>query len=137
MNTTTTDIDTLRALSPGLAGYSDEAIHEVLERIKAARRAEHRAKQQMGIKRKLASGEGYGAAPVGYINRRVGDRAWIEPDPVTFPLIQEARQLHATGRYSLRQLCAVMAEKGLRSRNGKVVGPSAMWWMLKSPPDIS
>jgi hypothetical protein len=85
MNTKIPDLDALRAIAPDLAGFSDEFIREALTRIEAARRADHRAKQQAGIKRKLASDEGYGAAPISYINRRKGDRAWIEPDPETYP----------------------------------------------------
>lgn len=131
----TTNVKRMDSLSftSELTGPDAERIVKAVARIRDAEKQEKKRLQAEGIRRKMESGEGYGAAPVGYINRRVGDRAWIEPDPVTYPLVQEAKVLHATGKYSLRKLCSIMAEKGLRSRNGKVMGPSAMQWMLRSP----
>lgn len=90
-----------------------------------------------GMRRKAEAGGVAGCAPVGYINRRLGDRAWVEIDPVQGPLVREAFELMATGEYSLRKLLAIMTKKGLRSRNGKPMGVSGLWSMLNNPFYIS
>lgn len=73
-------------------------------------------------------GEATGAPPVGYrIVRLYDGTKHVEEDPVMMPLVREARELHASGRYSVRELLKIMTEKGLRSRTGKVMGVGAFW----------
>jgi len=50
-------------------------------------------------------------------------------DPKTYALVQEARRLHKKGK-SIRTICRMMAEKGLRSQRGNVIGPSSMLKIL-------
>jgi hypothetical protein len=82
--------------------------------------------------RKKASGERMHLAPLGYRNTRLAGRAVMQPDLRTLPLVQEAKRLHAEGR-SIRSICSIMVKKGLRSQRGKVIGPSSMLRILRSP----
>lgn len=87
-----------------------------------------------GRRRKAEAGGVPGCAPVGYRNRRdENGNAYVEIDPVQGPLVREAFELMATGEYSLRKLLAVMTEIGLLSRNGRPMGVSGLWNVLKNP----
>jgi len=78
-------------------------------------------------------GEATGYPPVGYRIVRLPDgRKVVKEDPVMSPLVRETFDLYATGNYSLRELLAVMTAKGLRSRTGRRMGVSALWYVLKS-----
>ena len=50
-------------------------------------------------------------APVGYLNR--GRHKFKEIDPVAGPLVAQAFELYATGRYSIDALRVALADKGL------------------------
>jgi site-specific DNA recombinase len=52
------------------------------------------------------------------------------PDPVQAPLIQEAFECYATGRYTLRTLSAHMKERGLRNSAGNPLGITCLSKML-------
>jgi site-specific DNA recombinase len=81
-----------------------------------------------------ASGLFPGCAPTGYRNAIFGTgRKSILPDPILAPLVLEAFVLVDTGSYTIRELAAIMEAKGLRSRQGKVLGPSALWYLLRNP----
>ncbi len=49
-----------------------------------------------GMRSKAERGGLPGCAPVGYVNRRVGDRAWVEVDQVQGPLVREGRGMGST-----------------------------------------
>lgn len=82
---------------------------------------------------KALSGDMPGCAPVGYLNVRDGERRLIALDPVQAPLIREAFELAAEGSLSLRNILAVVTEKGLVSRNGRPMGVSGLWNVLTNP----
>ena len=82
---------------------------------------------------KVRHGDLPGCPPVGYRNARYVHEPPIITDPVLAPLVREAFELAATGRYSLRKLLKAMTAKGLVSRNGKPMGVSAIRNMLGNP----
>lgn len=81
---------------------------------------------------KARRGEPTGCAPTGYTNLRTPDESQIETDPKLGPLVREAFELAAQG-CSLRAILAELTPKGLVSRNGKPMGPSALRNILTNP----
>lgn len=73
-----------------------------------------------------------GYAPLGYRNVRRGKETLIERDPETFGLIWILFHLVERG-FSIRKAGAMVHAKGLRSRNGKPLGPSALYAILTNP----
>jgi DNA invertase Pin-like site-specific DNA recombinase len=63
-------------------------------------------------------------APLGYINQG-GGRVKL-PDPVSAPLIKQAFELYATGKYSLDSLTRKMNRLGLRGRKGQRLGKNCL-----------
>lgn len=88
------------------------------------------AKGKEVMKEKKAQGEIMHKAPLGYKNARdeLG-RSVLVPDPATYALVLEAKQLRAEGM-SIRKICDTMKKKGLRSQRGKLIGPSSMLKVL-------
>ena len=82
---------------------------------------------------KARRGELVFCPPVGYRIDADGPRARAVPDPLLAPLVSEAFELYATGKYSIRKLLKVMASRGLVSRSGKPMGASALHVMLTNP----
>ena len=77
-------------------------------------------------------------APVGYKNTDNTDpkadrlaRKVIMPDSMA-PLVTEAFRLFSTGDFNGYDLCDLMGEKGLRTRNGKRMLPSRFYELLKN-----
>lgn len=65
-------------------------------------------------------------APLGWLNvRDYQGRSIIVPDPERNELVHEAERLRVQG-ISIRKICALMEQKGLRSQRGKVIGPSSI-----------
>ena len=83
---------------------------------------------------KVRSGEFPGCPPVGYRNGASwkGEPA-IVVDEKLAPLVKEAFQMAQSNQYSLRAILKELTPKGLVSRNGKSLGPSALWSMLRNP----
>ena len=71
------------------------------------------------------------AAPVGYVN--CGGGRPKEPHPVMGPLVQQAFELYATGKYCLDTLAEEMFTRGLRSHGGSRVGRSSLSKLLNNP----
>ena len=86
-----------------------------------------------GMAHKAQQGDLPGCAPVGYLNKREGSRAYIVVDERMAPLVKESFALAAQGTLSLRKILAVMTEKGLRSRNGNPLGVAALCSILHNP----
>src|SRR4051812_3898794 len=86
-----------------------------------------------GMDRKVQAGGYPGKAPTGYRNLRVGGEPRIKVDPVIGPLVAEAFHLAAQRRSSVRQVLAELTPKGLVSRNGEPLGPSALVGILRNP----
>lgn len=57
--------------------------------------------------------------PVGYRINLGGPRTKAELDPVLAPLVKEAFERYASGKYATRKLVKVMTERRLTSRLGK------------------
>lgn len=88
------------------------------------------AKGKAAIAQKKAEGESMHQAPLGYINVREDGRMVLQPDPATWYLIEQARELRRQG-YTLREICWLMERKGLRSKRGKIISLSGMDKILK------
>ncbi len=87
------------------------------------------AKEEMARRGKLP-----GPAPLGYLNLRTGKtETSVVIDPKIAPLVREAFAKAAQGGCSLRQLLAELNRKGLRSRNGKPLQVSGLWYLLTNP----
>ncbi len=71
--------------------------------------------------------------PTGY-KRAVddSDRASIAPDPRMGPLVREAFELYATGRYKKTQVLRRVSRKGLRTADGARVTPQTFQRMLRN-----
>ena len=71
-----------------------------------------------------------GMPPIGYINT---EKAGVKKvDPVRGPLIREAFQLYATGKYSLKTLAEIMYQKGLRNLSDKKIEGSKFGYILNN-----
>jgi site-specific DNA recombinase len=70
-------------------------------------------------------------APLGYLDRGRGKAKEI--DPLHGPLIRWAFEAYATGAFTLDSLSLALAEKGLRSRNGKELSANIVWKTLRNP----
>jgi site-specific DNA recombinase len=110
---------------------------DLLDTNRAATADQHRAhgwgrtvKERM--QRKAASGIFPGCPPVGYVNDGVRGRRGIAVAPDGW-LVSYAFELADRQDLSLRQLLDRMTTKGLRSRRGKSLGPSAFWHLLTNP----
>lgn len=81
------------------------------------------ARVKDGMKAKFLRGDWPFSAPDGYINteRRIAGKyeRWIEPDPDRAHVIREARQLFATGKYTLEETCEILDARGYLRGNGK------------------
>lgn len=70
-------------------------------------------------------------APLGYMNTGPGKPKTI--DPVRGQLIAEAFRLYASGRFTLRALCAEMKNRGLTSKSGRPVSLNTLNDLLRNP----
>jgi site-specific DNA recombinase len=80
----------------------------------------------LGAKR--AQGQRVGGVPFGW---RADDGGWLLPDPAEQSVIEQVRELRATG-LSLRAVAAQCARLGLRSRSGTAFGATQLHRMLRS-----
>lgn len=95
------------------------------------------AKGKVVMAEKRARGERMHLAPLGYKNARdEHGRSILIPDPETYLLVREAKNLRADGM-SIREICKVMERKGLRSRQGKTIGPSSMFKLFSSQVGVN
>jgi len=84
-----------------------------------------------GLIEKAEQGSFPGTAPLGYRHNK--QEKTIEIDEERAPLIRWMFEQYATGRYSLRDLEAMLHKKGLRSRKGNRVHRSSIALLLKNP----
>lgn len=70
-------------------------------------------------------------APPGY--RNTGSGKPKEIDPISGPLIKQAYELYASGKYSLLALTEEMFRRGLRTRAGSKVSKNALHDCLRNP----
>lgn len=120
------------------SGRLVEGIHALMAEFYSANLATEIRK---GMTQKAKMGGWPTRAPVGYLNLRDRvegkDMAKIVLDPERALLVREAFRLYATGDYSLHELHATMASKGLTSpyakRPGAPLSVSKLAEMLASP----
>ena len=84
-----------------------------------------------GLRQKARKGEASGVAPTGYLNNRLTKK--MVKDPERFDLMRKLFELYSTGRYSLKEIREVITNKGLRSRNNKILSKSNMQMILQNP----
>jgi hypothetical protein len=72
------------------------------------------------------------AAPLGYLNVRKGGTSILVVDPIAGPHIRQAFILAEAG-HSVRSILRLLTARGLRSRRGKKLTPSALWRILQNP----
>ena len=111
---------------PNLDTASPEEIARCYKAIQAKR-----AKEAMH--NKAQRGDLPGCAPVGYRNTYEFGEATLMVDEKLAPLVKEAFDLAAEGTLSLRKILEVLTVKGLVSRNGKIMGTSALHALLTNP----
>lgn len=70
-------------------------------------------------------------APIGYVD--CGKGRPKEPDPVTSPLVRQAFELYASGRYGLDDLLAELHARGLRNRRGGYLSRHGLSVLLNNP----
>lgn len=73
-----------------------------------------------------------GPLPLGYVTRRSPEGASVEIDENVAAHIRKAFEL-AAGDMPMRKILKVVSDEGLRSRSGKTLGISALWYLLTQP----
>ena len=101
------------------------------EAWRKARSAAMAESTKRGMAKKIAEGGTVGPAPLGYVNRREGKRAWVEIDLVSGPLVREAFHMAMQG-YSLRSIVTQMNKRGLKGRRGGPLSLSTLQQILKN-----
>jgi site-specific DNA recombinase len=86
-----------------------------------------------GMREKAERGVMPGCAPLGYRNVTVNDERVVVPDTETAPKVRLLFELAEEEGMSLRKLAIEAERMGLRSRNGKPFGPSALKAILENP----
>lgn len=71
-------------------------------------------------------------APIGYVDNGCGGQMKTI-HPIFGPLVRQAFELYATGKYSLKTLRSEMFDRGLKSSCGKAVSINTLNMMLKNP----
>ena len=84
-----------------------------------------------GLRQKVRRGEQSGQSPTGYINDKVNKK--IIPDVEMFRLVRKLFEVYATGNHSLKDIRSLLTQKGLLSRNGKVLSVSNIHQILNNP----
>lgn len=84
-----------------------------------------------GMRGRLKQGFYPWGAPVGYLNTGGGQAKAI--DPVRGPLVRQAFELYASGRFSLDSLAKELDRRGLRKSNGRPMTANGLSWMLNNP----
>ena len=90
----------------------------------------NREEVKKGLSGRLKQGLWPFGAPLGYLDRGKGKEKTI--DPKKGPLVREAFNLFATGRYTIETLLEEMTLRGLRNRNGRPLSKDGMWLMLRN-----
>ncbi len=92
------------------------------------------ANVKRGNRQKYARGEFLGGfAPVGYTHAKVGNSRNIILDPIKAPLVKQAFEEYATGKYSVMQILNQVHKWGLTSVTGRKFLKSEMYRLLRTP----
>jgi site-specific DNA recombinase len=100
----------------------------VMAAVAAGRRIEISEEASRGIKRKVEVGGWPGYAPLGYLNvgeplPQGGEVRTVVIDPDRVPIIRWGFETYATGLYSLTDMVALLAARGLRTRGNRRYAP--------------
>ena len=83
-----------------------------------------------GLRQKVRRGEYPGQAPTGYVNDKLNKK--MIPDIERFRLVKKMFEVYATGNYSLKDTRNLLAQKGLVSKNDKVLSISNTQMILNN-----
>ncbi|MGV3615159.1 MAG: recombinase family protein [Fimbriimonas sp.] len=112
---------------------TNEERNQAIEEYRAAVRRDMSGLVKRGMRRLEERGGFAHMAPLGYRNVRDHEKgAMVVIDPGTEPLVRQAFELAAAGK-PLREILCFMTVKGLRSRRGRTLGPSALLGILTNP----
>jgi len=78
-----------------------------------------------GLQKKVEQGGWPRPAPLGYVNRRDKNSAWVEVDPRMGPLMTQAFQEMASGKWTLKEWAEHAHAMGYRSRTGNRISVSS------------
>lgn len=81
----------------------------------------------VGMRKALKEGRYMGKAPIGYINKRIDNNKWIEPDPATCDLVVSIFEDAASGKYSAESILKFARARGLSSSKNN------FWNILRNP----
>src|SRR3989344_287591 len=84
-----------------------------------------------GLRQKVRRGEYPGVAPTGYVNDKLNKK--MIPDIERFRLVKKMFEVYATGNYSLKDTRNLLEQKGLVSKNDKVLSISNTQMILNNP----
>lgn len=90
-----------------------------------------REETKKGIYGRLRQGLYPFPARVGYLNTGKGNPKRI--DPIQAPLVRQAFEFYASGKYGLNALVEKMYQLGLRNKNGKKITRNGLVCILKNP----
>lgn len=80
-----------------------------------------------GMRRAMKEGRYPAKAPIGYINKSADKKKWIEIDPIKGPLIKEAFEAVALGKFTVESILKFTRAKGIQcSKNN-------FWSLLRNP----
>lgn len=90
-----------------------------------------REEAKRGIRKRLEQGLRPNGVPIGYLDKGKGNAKAIDPEKG--PLVRLAFTWYATGDYTLRKLCSLLSDLGLRNRHGSPIGLSGLSHLLRNP----
>jgi hypothetical protein len=119
------DTSTGKLLEGVLASFAQFDNDERSERAKA------------GMRAALERGRWTFLAPLGYENSRARAGASLEPDRERAPLVRQAFEDFATGKYTKLQILERLTAAGFRNRKGQPPQPQTVVNMLRNPAYIA
>lgn len=84
-----------------------------------------------GLRQKVRRGEYPGIAPLGYMND-VRNKLVI-PDKKEAAVVKEMFSAYATNKYRLEDMSNFLAQKGIKSRNGRLIHKGRVKYILTNP----
>ena len=97
------------------AGYLSRRIMQVISSWYIKNLA---AEAKKGMRQKVAQGGWPWLAPLGYVNRKDKNGAWVDVDPELGPMVSKAFQEMSTGKYTLDEWTDHAFTLGYRNRSG-------------------
>ena len=92
-----------------------------------------RERTKEGMKKRFREGIWVWPAPLGYYKPVTGKGTNIFPDPETAPLIKLGFEEYAKGVHTYKSLAIFLAERGLRTREGKIPSLQLVDKILRNP----